>query len=100
MTGHQKIEGAREVHREEARVRMLMAIGQAPPLNEVEMMRHLKEFAHEVGAGGGGGCSGGGGRGAGQGGDGKEMRRGQPPGGRTPTATGLAPVGLWHFGLH
>jgi hypothetical protein len=48
MTGHQKIHGAKAVHQEEARTRMLMAIGQAPPLNEPEMMQHLREYAHEV----------------------------------------------------
>jgi hypothetical protein len=54
MTGRQKIEGSQHVHEEEARVRMLMAIGQAPPLNEREMSQHLREYAHEVG-----GCVGG-----------------------------------------
>ena len=48
MTGRQKIEGAARVHQEEARVRMLMAIGQAPPLNDGEMLQHLREYAHEV----------------------------------------------------
>ncbi|KAI8471925.1 MAG: CemA family-domain-containing protein [Monoraphidium minutum] len=48
MTGRQKIEGASRVHQEEARVRMMMAIGQAPPLNEREMVSHLREFAHEL----------------------------------------------------
>jgi hypothetical protein len=50
MTGRQKIEGAQKTHEEEARVRMLMAIGQAPPLRETEMMQHLREYAEEVGA--------------------------------------------------
>ena len=45
MTSRQKVEGAERVHQEEARVRMLMAIGQAPPLDEVGMARHLREFA-------------------------------------------------------
>lgn len=48
MTGRQKIEGAARVHQEEARVKMLMAIGQAPPLTDVEMLQHLREFAVEV----------------------------------------------------
>jgi len=58
MTGRQRIEGAQRVHEEEAKVRMMMAIGQAPALNEVEMMQHLREYAHEVGSFGGGGCGG------------------------------------------
>jgi hypothetical protein len=33
---------------EEARVKMLMAIGQAPPLNDDDMLQHLREFALEV----------------------------------------------------
>ena len=48
MTSRQKVEGAERVHQEEARVRMLMAIGQAPPLDEVGMARHLREFAREL----------------------------------------------------
>jgi len=54
MTGRQKIEGAQHVHEEEAKVRMLMAIGQVPSLNEREVIQHLREYAHEVGSLGGG----------------------------------------------
>jgi hypothetical protein len=56
MTTRQKIEGASRVHQEEARVRMLMAIGQAPPLNEADMLQHLREFAIEVRAPAGVAC--------------------------------------------
>lgn len=49
MTERQKIEGAAAVHMEETRVKMMMAIGQAPPLDDGGMLRHLQEFAHEVG---------------------------------------------------
>ncbi len=33
---------------EEARVRMDIAIGRAPPIDETEMLRHLREYALEV----------------------------------------------------
>ena len=48
ITGRQKIEGAHAVHMEESRIKMLMAIGQAPPLNDDEMLQHLREYALEV----------------------------------------------------
>eukprot|EP00878_Enallax_costatus_P039759 GHUV01045657.1.p1 GENE.GHUV01045657.1~~GHUV01045657.1.p1 ORF type:complete len:399 (+),score=109.72 GHUV01045657.1:454-1650(+) len=48
MTERQKIEGAAAVHMEETRVKMMMAIGQAPPLDDGGMLRHLQDFAHEV----------------------------------------------------
>eukprot|EP00879_Flechtneria_rotunda_P005733 GHRR01006034.1.p1 GENE.GHRR01006034.1~~GHRR01006034.1.p1 ORF type:complete len:373 (+),score=140.86 GHRR01006034.1:200-1318(+) len=48
MTERQKIEGAAAVHMEETRVRMMMAIGQAPPLNDTGMLMHLHEYALEV----------------------------------------------------
>ncbi|WIA38714.1 hypothetical protein OEZ86_002014 [Tetradesmus obliquus] len=48
MTGRQKIEGASAVHLEETRVKMMMAIGQAPPLDDESMLRHLHEYALEV----------------------------------------------------
>jgi hypothetical protein len=50
MTERQKIEGASAVHLEETRVKMMMAIGQAPPLDDSTMLRHLHEYALEVGA--------------------------------------------------
>jgi hypothetical protein len=56
MTEHQKIEGAQAVHMEETRVRMLVAIGQAPPLTDDGMLQHLREYALEVRGRGGGGC--------------------------------------------
>jgi hypothetical protein len=49
MTERQKIEGAGAVHLEETRVKMMMAIGQAPPLDDATMLRHLHEYALEVG---------------------------------------------------
>jgi hypothetical protein len=49
MTERQKMEGAGAVHLEETRVKMMMAIGQAPPLDDAEMLRHLHEYALEVG---------------------------------------------------
>lgn len=48
MTDRQKIEGAQKVHIEESRVRMDMAIGRSPPIDDVEMLQHLREFALEV----------------------------------------------------
>lgn len=48
MTERQKIEGATAVHLEETRVKMMIAIGQAPPLNDAGMLRHLHEYATEV----------------------------------------------------
>jgi hypothetical protein len=50
MTERQKIEGAAAVHLEETRVKMMMAIGQAPPLDDAAMLRHLHEYALEVGS--------------------------------------------------
>lgn len=44
----QKVEGAQEVHVEEARLRMDMAIGRAPPMGERQIFEHLAEFASEV----------------------------------------------------
>eukprot|EP00775_Hariotina_reticulata_P008706 gene8706-8887_t len=48
MTERQKIEGATAVHLEETRVKMMMAIGQAPPLDDGGMLQHLREYALEV----------------------------------------------------
>lgn len=48
MTERQKIEGATAVHLEETRVKMMMAIGQAPPLDDAGMLQHLREYALEV----------------------------------------------------
>ncbi|GLI63101.1 hypothetical protein VaNZ11_006005 [Volvox africanus] len=44
----QKYEGAKAVHVEETRLRLDMAIGRIPPLNEMQMFEHLAEFAAEV----------------------------------------------------
>ncbi|KAG2492721.1 hypothetical protein HYH03_009134 [Edaphochlamys debaryana] len=44
----QKVEGAEAVHIEETRLRLDMAIGRAPPMNELQMFEHLAEFAAEV----------------------------------------------------
>ena len=44
----QKVEGAQAVHVEEARLRMDMAIGRAPPMGERQIFEHLAEFASEV----------------------------------------------------
>lgn len=49
LTEHQKLEGAQALHMEETRVKMMMAIGQIPPMNEAGMLHHLHEFAVEVG---------------------------------------------------
>lgn len=49
LTEHQKLEGAQALHMEETRVKMMMAIGQIPPMNEAGMLHHLHEFALEVG---------------------------------------------------
>lgn len=48
LSGHQKLEGAQALHMEETRVKMMMAIGQIPPLDEGGMLEHLHEFALEV----------------------------------------------------
>lgn len=48
LSEHQKLEGAQALHMEETRVKMMMAIGQIPPLNEAGMLEHLHEFALEV----------------------------------------------------
>lgn len=48
MTEIQKIEGARAVHVEEARIRMDVAIGKIAPRSEAEILMHLAEFAAEV----------------------------------------------------
>ncbi|MEW5319500.1 MAG: hypothetical protein WDW38_010647 [Sanguina aurantia] len=48
MTDRQKVEGAQKVHVEMNRLRMDMAIGRAPPLNESQLHHHLEEFAEEV----------------------------------------------------
>ncbi|GIL92566.1 hypothetical protein Vretimale_18979 [Volvox reticuliferus] len=44
----QKYEGAKAVHVEETRLRLDMAIGRIPPMNELQMFEHLAEFAAEV----------------------------------------------------
>jgi len=49
LSEHQKLEGAQALHMEETRAKMMMAIGQIPPLNEAGMLEHLHEFALEVG---------------------------------------------------
>lgn len=48
LSEHQKLEGAQALHMEETRLKMMMAIGQIPPLNESGMLEHLHEFALEV----------------------------------------------------
>ncbi|MEW5303956.1 MAG: hypothetical protein WDW36_006600 [Sanguina aurantia] len=48
MTDRQKVEGAQKVHVEMNRLRMDMAIGRAPPLNESQLHHHLEAT---VGAG-------------------------------------------------
>jgi len=48
LTDRQKIEGADKVHIEEARVRFDMAIGKLPPLNEEQILDHLRDSAEEV----------------------------------------------------
>jgi hypothetical protein len=48
MTERQKVEGAAAVHMEETRVRMMVAIGQAPPLDDAAMLAHLRKYALEV----------------------------------------------------
>lgn len=48
LSEHQKLEGAQALHMEETRVKMMMAIGQIPPLDEAGMLQHLHEFALEV----------------------------------------------------
>lgn len=42
MTDRQKVEGAQKVHVEMNRLRMDMAIGRAPPLNESQLHHHLE----------------------------------------------------------
>lgn len=37
LTDHEKVEGAKEVHHHELRLRMDAAIGRSPPINEAEM---------------------------------------------------------------
>jgi hypothetical protein len=49
LTEHQKLEGAQALHMEETRLKMMMAIGQIPPLDEAATLQHLHEFAVEVG---------------------------------------------------
>lgn len=48
LTEHQKLEGAQALHMEETRLKMMMAIGQIPPMDERGMLHHLHEFALEV----------------------------------------------------
>lgn len=48
MTERQKLEGSKALHLEETRVRMDMAIGRIPMLNEDEVLEHLHEYALEV----------------------------------------------------
>jgi hypothetical protein len=48
LTSRQKVEGAQRLHVEEARVRMEVALGRAPPLDDRAMQRHLRTFAREV----------------------------------------------------
>ena len=48
LSEHQKLEGAQALHMEETRVKMMMAIGQIPPLDEAGMLQHLHEHALEV----------------------------------------------------
>jgi hypothetical protein len=68
LTEHQKLEGAQALHMEETRVKMMMAIGQIPPMNEAGMLHHLHEFAVEVGRAGVQPCSAGHAAGIGTGG--------------------------------
>ena len=46
--GHQKREGAKELHQEEARLRMLANVGEAPALTEMETAIRLHEKAEEI----------------------------------------------------
>jgi hypothetical protein len=48
LTEHQKLEGAQALHMEETRVKMMMAIGQLPPMDEAGMLQHLHHHALEV----------------------------------------------------
>eukprot|EP01026_Neomeris_dumetosa_P051236 TRINITY_DN45057_c0_g1_i10.p1 TRINITY_DN45057_c0_g1~~TRINITY_DN45057_c0_g1_i10.p1 ORF type:complete len:395 (-),score=44.47 TRINITY_DN45057_c0_g1_i10:860-2044(-) len=47
-TSHQKVQGAKELHQEEMRLRMEAAVGIAPPLNEDELILNLHETALEI----------------------------------------------------
>lgn len=48
MTEHQIREGAEHVHIEESRLKLDMAIGKIPNLNEDEVLQHLRHYALEL----------------------------------------------------
>lgn len=48
ISERQKIEGAKDIHKAEMRMRMDAAIGRAPPLSYTELQAQLKSEAHEL----------------------------------------------------
>lgn len=48
LTDEQKVEGAQEVHKEELRLKLEAAVGQAPPLTDEVLLQHLRKQAKEI----------------------------------------------------